>query len=150
MAHRDWTSSGSSAAVGTQSHLRAIVSAPRFGNFIETGLITAEEVRPYLAYWLTDLTTDQGKPDDAKWRCAVLTYMFVYEFQCAVTLFRACNFDVDPRGKLFRDLRERMRDDSLFEELQASAERTSRRLLAHAERVIRKQEDSSQLLLPEI
>ena len=118
----------------------------RFGNFIEAGLISAEEVQPYLRYWLKDLTTDQGLSDDAKWRCVVLTYMFVYEFQGAVTLFHACNCDIDPRGPLFRALQARMHDEVLFVELQNAALVTAPDMLKRAQVVIARQADRDALI----
>lgn len=106
----------------------------RFGNFIEAGLITAREVRPYLGYWLADLATDQpgGDADDARWRCTVLTYLFVYRFQGAVTLFTACGHKIGPDDELLQRLRTRMKHDELFTALQAEARKTASAMLAVA------------------
>jgi hypothetical protein len=101
----------------------------RFGNFIEAGLIRAREVRPYLGYWLTDLATDQGNADDARWRCTVLTYLFVYRFQGAITLFTACDYKIGPDDELFQRLRASMQDDALFFALQTEARKTAPAML---------------------
>jgi hypothetical protein len=106
----------------------------RFGHFIEAGLVEASEVQPYLSYWLTDLTTDQGDEDDARWRCAVLSYLFVYRFQGAITLLTACGYDVSPDGALFDGLRARMKHDELFVALRNAARNNAPELLAVARR----------------
>lgn len=117
----------------------------RFGNFIEAGLITADEIRPYVSYWLTDLTTDQGSKDDARWRCAVLTYLFAYKFQGAVTIFRACGHDIDPYGELFSQLHQRMENESLFKELRDTAAKESKAMLDHAEKALARQRQNAAL-----
>ena len=95
----------------------------RFGNFIASSLVTPKEFRAYLEYWIDDLAADQGNEDDAKWRCATLTYIHFYGFKGVGRLFRDFGHDIGPDGRLFRDLGARMKDPALFEALTMQARR---------------------------
>jgi hypothetical protein len=93
----------------------------RFASFVDSRLVTADEFRPYLAYWIDDLATDQGDSDDARWRCVLLTYIHFYRFDGVVRIFNALGHDVRLDGPIFQELRSRMKDDELYARLLQSA-----------------------------
>lgn len=55
----------------------------RFANFIKSGLVNAEEFRPYLIYWINTIGSAniEEYKGDAEWRCTLLTYINVYGYK---------------------------------------------------------------------
>jgi hypothetical protein len=50
----------------------------RFFHFVEAGLVSAEEMEPYLRYWIKDISRTDLKGREAEWQLALLTYIQFY------------------------------------------------------------------------
>jgi len=88
----------------------------RFGNFIAAKLISAEELEPYLKYWLGSIASenpDADIADDEMWRCVLLAYINHYGYTGVVNLFKAFEYDISPSAQVFERLIARMEDKQL-------------------------------------
>ncbi len=99
----------------------------RFAAFIETGLISAEELRPHIDYWIDDIAMIEGDPDDARWRCTLLTYIRFYRFDGAERLFAAYGKDISQDGQLYRALELRMAMPELAQALRRAVNAEAQR-----------------------
>jgi len=88
----------------------------RFGNFIEAKLVSPDELRPYLSYWLESIAYGDAQ-EDSEWRCALLSYINYYKFSGVVKLFAAYGFDISPNGQIYNDLKNQMAKQELFDAL---------------------------------
>jgi len=84
----------------------------RFGNFIEAKLVSPNELRPYLIYWLESIAYGDS-PEDINWRCALLGYINYYKFSGVVRLFQVYGIDISPEGEIFRDIKEKIEKKEL-------------------------------------
>lgn len=89
----------------------------RFGHFIEAGLVSSDELRPYLSYWLESIAYGDAQEDN-EWRCALLSYINYYKFSGVVRLFGEYGFDISPRGPIFKNLKDQMAKEALYNALQ--------------------------------
>jgi len=89
----------------------------RFAAFIETGLVSADELRPHIQYWIEDIARDEGSSDDARWRCALLTYIQFYRFDGAKRLFASYDKDISQDGEIYRAVEVRMKMPELAQAL---------------------------------
>lgn len=98
----------------------------RFATFIESGLVSAEEFRPYLIYWIDsiagieDIDVDEG---DAEWKCALLAYINFYRYSGVKFLFKEYGWDIDFDGEAYVRLKELMKNKGLHENLIDSVKR---------------------------
>jgi hypothetical protein len=44
----------------------------RFGSYVKTGLTDVASLRPYIGYWIDDISEPTSSPDDAAWNAALL------------------------------------------------------------------------------
>jgi hypothetical protein len=89
----------------------------RFAGHVETGLLTASDLRPYLGYWLDDIaspTTDQA---DGEWACSLLAYIAFYRYSGVQRLFGAFAHDITPRGAIFLGFLAQVSDAARVEAL---------------------------------
>jgi len=135
--HREWRAADASQVEEASEEQRALFSVnealirdaydvffdrlERFAHYAESGLVAPEEFQPYLCYWIDDLATDQGDEHDARWRATVLTYVHAYRYPGVARLFRDFGHDIGPDGKLFAALGQRMKLDTLRDELTEAA-----------------------------
>ncbi len=91
----------------------------RFANFIKSDLVTANEFKPYIRYWIDSIAAGDSADDDA-WRCALLTYINYYNYSGVKYLFQVYGINIEPNGKVFIELKEKMKDKPLCEELLAT------------------------------
>lgn len=94
----------------------------RFGNFVESNLVSSSELKPYLFYWIKsiatgDLKKDEDLADDNNWRCALLCYINFYGYSSVIRLFNDFGFEISPSGKIFKELKDRKIDLALYEDL---------------------------------
>ncbi|HJP93070.1 MAG TPA: hypothetical protein VJ875_14020 [Pyrinomonadaceae bacterium] len=89
----------------------------RFANYINSGLISAEELEPFLSYWVDAITKNEHPTEDAAWRCTLLTYINFYGYTGVKYLFESYGKDVNPESPLFSDLRSSVQDKVLADSL---------------------------------
>lgn len=91
----------------------------RFANFIRSGLVNAEEFKPYLIYWINTIGSAniEEYKGDAEWRCTLLTYINVYGYEETVNLFKDYDKNIKPDGELYKRLGELIKEEKLFEKL---------------------------------
>jgi hypothetical protein len=95
----------------------------RFANFIKSGLVDAEEFRPYLIYWTDSITNGTDHPGDVAWQCALLTYINYYNYPGVQYLFARFGKDITPDGKVYQKKKELMGDRALSDKLYQSVRR---------------------------
>lgn len=89
----------------------------RLETFIDADLIRAEELRPFIYYWIDALTAVDGSPDDATWRCTLLTYMEFYKYTGVTHLFRRYGKDIDADGPIYQKISDSVPDRELARRL---------------------------------
>lgn len=84
-----------------------------FSSYIRTGLVTARDVRPYLSYWIADISskTDDRK-DDLRTYC-ILSYIEFYGFKGVQDLCHAFGRDVSSNGLLSNCFLDRVSHDDI-------------------------------------
>jgi hypothetical protein len=134
-ATRPAASSGDSSDGGTHSFSEAetairdcydalLDGLDRLGSYLEAGLISAHDVRPYIGYWINDIAKPTKDPDYALWCVCFLTYVYYYHFDGVPILFRALNHDIRPDGEIFEGFVQGVKqqdDRALASKLQAAA-----------------------------
>jgi hypothetical protein len=88
-----------------------------FATFIKSGLITAEELGPFINYWVEVMTKNEQPAEDAAWRCTLLAYINFYEYTGVKYLLDCYGKDVSPGGPIFTQVRDSMQDKTLAERL---------------------------------
>lgn len=92
----------------------------RFGSWIETGLVTKEELEPYLRYWIDVIAlmperrhrTSVGTSEDrATWRLTLFTYVDVYGYSGVRRLFQEFGRCVVPRHEAYSAVAESAKRD---------------------------------------
>ncbi|MEP7375907.1 MAG: hypothetical protein ABI675_21100 [Chitinophagaceae bacterium] len=92
----------------------------RFSYYVETGLVKAEGLRPYLEYWIDDIHSPAKDEEDAAWSAALLTYIQFYKFTGVQKLFAAFNKPIDPAQKVYTGFLRKMKDQELAKQIAAS------------------------------
>lgn len=92
----------------------------RFANFIKAGVISAEEVEPYIRYWIDALTNNENPTEDAAWRCTLLTYINFYDYSGVKYLLKCYGKDVEPDSPIYNELIASMPDQALARRLAKS------------------------------
>jgi len=75
----------------------------RFGSYLESGLVSANDLRPYLAYWINDIAAPTRDGDDADWSASFLLYIHTYRYEGVQTLFAAFGHDIRISTRLFKE-----------------------------------------------
>jgi hypothetical protein len=88
----------------------------RFANFVKSGLVEADEFRPYIGYWLDSITVSDSS-EDHNWRCVLLTYINYYKYDGVKFLFQELGASIEPEGSVFAQLEGTMTDTVLYERL---------------------------------
>ena len=73
----------------------------RLETFIDGGLIRADELRPFIFYWVNALTAVNGGDEDATWRAALLTYVDYYGYTGVSDLFKRYDRRIDVESPLY-------------------------------------------------
>jgi hypothetical protein len=89
----------------------------RFSSYIESKLISAEELSPFIIYWVDAMTKNEHPEEDAAWRCTLLTYINYYGYTGVKALLKNYGRDVSPGSRIYTELRSSMRDQVLAERL---------------------------------
>ncbi len=83
-------------------------------------MVTAEEFKPYLFYWIDSITNVQDVADydgDAEWRCALLTFINYYDYKGVAFLFDLYERNIEPRGTVYQKLAEQIENKKLYADL---------------------------------
>lgn len=89
----------------------------RLASYVSTNLVSAEELRPYLGYWIDDIHAPTEYPEDAAWVATLLTYIDFYRFRGTQSLFRAFNRDISCSSSAYLGFLEKMEDQTLAQRL---------------------------------
>lgn len=96
----------------------------RFANFIKAGLISSEELEPFISYWIDAMTKNEepkedneDSKEDAAWRCALLTYINYYDYSGVKYLLECYEKDIAPNREIYSALKNSMGDETLAERL---------------------------------
>lgn len=92
----------------------------RFGSYLQTGLADVPSLRPYIGYWIDDITEPTNSPDDAAWNATLLTYISYYRFSGVTTLFKKFGKDITPQSELYRSFLATMADQEFAKALARS------------------------------
>ena len=92
----------------------------RFASYVETGLTDVRSLRPYIGYWIDDISSPTENADDAGWCAALLTYISFYRFDGVLNLFDAFGKGIRPSSSTYRSFLERMADQRLASQLAAA------------------------------
>jgi len=88
----------------------------RFSCFIESKLISPEELKPFIIYWVDAMTENKHPEKDTAWRYALLTYINYYEYYGVISLLKSYGKDVSPEGRIYSELRSSMQDPASLAE----------------------------------
>lgn len=91
----------------------------RLETFIDADLIRADELRPFIYYWIDALTTLDGTDDDATWRFTLLTYIDFYKYTGVNHLFTRFGKNIDADGDIYRTISASVPDKELTRRLYA-------------------------------
>jgi hypothetical protein len=89
----------------------------RFSSYVKTGLTDVASLRPYIGYWIEDISEPTSSPDDAAWNATLLTYISYYRFSGVTMLFSEFGKDISPRSELYRSFLATMADQEFAEAL---------------------------------
>jgi len=89
----------------------------RFSNFIKSGLISYEELGPFISYWVDAMTKNEQPEDDATWRCTLLTYINYYDYTGVKDLLACYERDINPNGQIYNEIKTSMQDQTLADRL---------------------------------
>ena len=73
----------------------------RFAGYVESGLVTTRDLRPYLGYWIDDVADTCCSPLDAAWTCCFMAYVQFYDYEGVQALFRSYGYDIRIPGPMF-------------------------------------------------
>lgn len=79
----------------------------RMGSYVTRGLVSVEDLRPYIGYYINDITAAAKNPVEAIWGSSLLTYIIFYHFDGVAALFKAFGKDIGPDGSIFIGFVER-------------------------------------------
>lgn len=65
----------------------------RFEYYIEAGLITTDDVRPYLIYWI-EILAGKNQSKNPQFAKTVATYLTSYNFPAVIKIMRQFGYDV--------------------------------------------------------
>jgi hypothetical protein len=92
----------------------------RFANFIEAGVISAEELKPYIRYWVDAMTNNENPAEDAAWRCTLLTYINFYDYSGVKFLLKRFDKNVESDSPIYNELISSLPDQVLAKRLMKS------------------------------
>ena len=93
----------------------------RFSSYMKTDLVTAEELKPYIGYWVHDIAVETDDSEDAAWSAVLLTYIHFYGYQGVRALFTGFGRPIEPTGTVYTRFLEKMNDPDLAAKLAHAA-----------------------------
>lgn len=85
----------------------------RFGGNVQSGLVSAEELRPYLGYWIEDIAAPTNDAWDAAWTACVFLYIHTYGYTGVQGLFTEFGHDISIKGAKFRQFLDGVKEPRL-------------------------------------
>jgi len=85
----------------------------RFASYAKAGLIDISSLRPYIGYWVADISSATENADDAAWCAALLTYISFYRFDDVLWLFDAFDNGIRPSSPIYNSFLRVMVDQKL-------------------------------------
>ena len=92
-----------------------------FSSYVQTELISIDNLRPYLEYWIDDIHAETKDADDAAWSAALATYITFYRFQGVLWLFTRFGRSIGPASTSYRSFISNMTDRQLADNLLKTA-----------------------------
>jgi len=89
----------------------------RFASYVKTGLIDVPSLRPYIGYWLDQISSPTENADDAAWCAALLTYANFYGFDGVLWLFDAFGSGIRVSSPTYISFLKLMADQELASQL---------------------------------
>jgi hypothetical protein len=89
----------------------------RFHHFIESRLVRPHEIEPYLRYWVEEIASPVNEEGDAKWRCALIGFIWSYRYYGVVKLFAMLGHRIDRDGECWKSLSREIAGDPLLNDL---------------------------------
>ncbi len=77
----------------------------RFASFIQAGLISSDELKAFIIYWVCAIAENKHK-DDLAWRLALFAYINFYEYTGVKFLFECYDKDISATGPIANKLRD--------------------------------------------
>jgi hypothetical protein len=93
----------------------------RFAGYVQSGLVEAAALRPYLGYWVDDIHAPTKDVADAEWCAVLLTYVHFYRYQGVQQLFRELGRDVSPGSAAYMSFIRQVQDKQLADGLLRAA-----------------------------
>jgi len=95
----------------------SLAGLERFASYAKAGLIDVSSLRPYIGYWVDDISSSTENPDDAAWCAALLTYVSFYRFDDVLWLFDAFGSSIRPSSPTYHSFLRLMADQKLARQL---------------------------------
>jgi hypothetical protein len=89
----------------------------RFASYARTGLIDISSIRPYIGYWIDDISSSTENVEDAAWCAALLTYVSFYRFDGVLWLFDAFDCSIRPCSPTYMSFLKVMENQTLASQL---------------------------------
>jgi hypothetical protein len=89
----------------------------RFASYAKTGLIDVPSLRPYIGYWVNQISSSTENADDAAWCAALLTYVSFYQFDGVLWLFDAFGSSIRVSSSAYISFLKLMSDQKLASQL---------------------------------
>lgn len=91
----------------------------RFSSFIKSELVSPDEFKPYLIYWVDSIASSDNESDarkDAAWRLSLLTYINYYKYSGVQYLFNLYGKNIEPGMELYTATRTLLKETCLADE----------------------------------
>lgn len=93
----------------------------RINAYREAQLVTVEQLKPHLEYWIRDIAAPAQSPAEAAWSATLLTYIKFYGFVGVMALFKEFGYPIETTSDIFKGFLEKMDDKDLASKLKAQA-----------------------------
>lgn len=91
-------------------------------SYVKTDLISLDNLRPYIEYWIDDIHAPTKIEEDAAWSMALATYISVYRFKGVQWLFNEFDRSISPNSTSFKSFLSIMADKELAVKLNEAAQ----------------------------
>jgi hypothetical protein len=95
----------------------------RLSSYAKTGLIDVPSLRPYIGYWVDQISSPTENAEDAAWCAALLTYVSFYQFDGVLWLFDAFGGSIRASSPTYLSFLKLMEDQKLASRLAETVKR---------------------------
>jgi hypothetical protein len=89
----------------------------RFASYVKTKRSDKDSLRPYIGYWIDDISDPAVSRGDATWNATLLTYISFYRFNEVLWLFSEFGKDIGPKSTMYAAMLKQMEDQALAKSL---------------------------------